>query len=79
MSEGLLWKLRRELEIRNLSKKTVNLYIYSVEKFLEYSKNKGLNENTVKDYVQKQIHYKNPSTVAHNVFAISFFFDKVLK
>lgn len=78
MSEGLLSKLKRELEIRNFSKKTIKSYMYSVIKFLEYSKEKGLNENNVKDFIQKEIKIKEPSSVAHSIFAISFFFEKVL-
>ncbi len=79
MLRGLLNKLQRELEIRNFSKRTIKSYIYFVSKFLEYAENKGLNENVVKDYIQKEIKQKNPSTIAHSVFALSFFFDKVLK
>ena len=51
---GLLKKLNRELEIRNFSSKTVEGYIYSVGKFLDYSKNKGLNEDVVKDFIAKK-------------------------
>jgi len=78
MSKGLLLKLKRELEIRNFSKKTVKSYLHSVKQFLDSSINKGLNENAVKDYIQKELKTKNPSSVAHSVFAISFFFDKIL-
>ena len=78
MSEGLLKKLKQELEIRNFSKRTIKSYTHHVRKFLEYSKNKGLNEKIVKDFVQQEIKIKNPSTVAHSIFAISFFFERVL-
>jgi len=76
---GLLLKLKKELEIRNFSKQTVKGYIYSVRKFLEYSKNKGLNENNVKDYIQKNLKKKNSSSVSKDLFAIKFFFSNVLK
>ncbi len=76
---GLLLKLKQELEIRNFSKQTVKGYIYSVEKFLEYSKGRGLNESSVKDYVQIGLKHKNPSSMRKDLFAIKFFFDKVLK
>ena len=76
---GLLLKLKKELEIRNFSNKTVKGYIYSIEKFIEFSKNKGLNEDTVKDYVQLNLKKKNPSSVRKDLFAIKFFFDKILK
>lgn len=77
--EGLLLKLKRELEIRNFSNKTVKGYLYSVEKFLQFSKNKGLNENTVKDYIQLNLKKKNPSSVRKDLFSIKFFFDKILR
>ncbi len=74
----LLLKLKQELEIRNFSKKTVDGYIYSVERFLEYSKNMGLNENSVKNYVQKELKNKESSSVRRELFAIKFFFESVL-
>jgi integrase/recombinase XerD len=74
----LLLKLKRELEIRNFSNKTVTSYIYSVEKFIEYSRVNGLNENCVKDYVQKNLRLKNSSSVRKDLFAIKFFFENVL-
>ena len=76
---GLLLKLKRELEIRNSSRQTVKGYIYSVEKFLGFSKNKGLNEESVKDYIQKNLKNQNPSSVRKDLFAIKFFFENVLK
>jgi len=47
MSKGLVEKLKRELEIINSSQKTIKNYIYYVEKFLEYSKFREINENSV--------------------------------
>lgn len=79
MQEGLLNKLRMELEIRNFSKSTIKSYTHHVKKFLEFSQNKGLNENIVKEYIQREIKYKEPTSVSHSIFAISFFFDKILK
>jgi len=75
---GLLLKLKRELEIRNFSRQTIKGYIYSVEKFLEFSKKKGANEDTVKNYIQQNLQKKNPSSVRKDLFAIKFFFDKIL-
>ena len=72
-------KLVRELEIRNFSRKTVKSYVYSVQRFLEYSKNREMDENTVKDYIQQLIKKQNPSTVSANISAIGFFFENVLK
>jgi len=79
--EELIDKLKRELEIRNFSKKTVSSYIYSVEKFLGYSKTKGraLDEDCVKDYVQGLLKHQNPSSVSRNLSAVKFFFETVLK
>ena len=78
MSQGLLNKLKRELEIANSSRKTVKSYVYYVEEFLNYSWGKGLNENIVKDYIQLQIKKKDPSTVSSQISAIKFLFSKVL-
>jgi len=77
----LLSKLKRELEIRNFSKQTVKGYFYSVEKFLKYSnnQNKKSDENCVKDYIQQELKNKNPSSVRKDLFAIKFFFNKILK
>jgi len=77
--EGLLLKLKRELEIRNSSNRTIKGYLYSVNKFLEYSKDKGMNEEVVKDYTQQNLRSKNPSSVRRDLFAIKFFFENVLK
>jgi len=77
--EGLLIKLKRELEIKNSSSRTVQGYLYSVKRFLEYAEERGLNENTVRTYIQKNLKNKNPSSVRRDLFAIKFFFDKVLK
>lgn len=79
MSEGLLKKLVQELEIRNFSKSTIKSYINSVAKYLEYSNYKGINENSAREFIQKEIKTKNPSTISHEIFAIQFFFDKILK
>jgi len=71
-------KLKREFEIRNFSKKTIRSYLFFVNKFLEYTKKKELNEDTVKDYIQKIIYTKDPSTVSVQISAIKFFFEKIL-
>ncbi len=74
----MLVRLKQELEIRNFSKKTVKSYLNSVNQFLNYAKENELNQQKVKDYVQLEIKNKNPSTISHNIFAIQFFFDKIL-
>jgi len=77
--ESLLGKLKQELEIRNFSRQTVKGYLYSVRKFLDYSKDRNLNEGLVKDYIQINLKKKNPSSVRKDLFAIKFFFENVLK
>ena len=75
---GLLLRLKEELEIRNFSKKTVEGYVFSVGKFLEFTESKGPNEKTVRLYVVKNLERKNPSSVSKDLFAIKFFFANVL-
>ena len=75
----LLLKLEKELKVRNFSKETIKGYIYSVEKFLNYSVSEGINPNTVKNYIIKRLEKGNPSSVAKDSFAIKFFFEKVLR
>lgn len=76
---GLLVKLKQELEIRNFSKKTLKAYLYSVGKFIEFSKNYGLNEEAVKEFIQRNLERKNPISVRRDLFAIKFFFEFILK
>src|SRR3989344_9185407 len=76
--QEMLEKLKRELEIRNFSGKTIKSYVYATENFLNYTKNKSLNEDSLKDYLQILIKKQNPSTVSLNLSAIEFFFEKVL-
>ncbi|MBM3233403.1 integrase [Candidatus Pacearchaeota archaeon] len=76
--EEALQKLQQEIEIRNFSHKTLKSYTNSLNKFLNYLKNKQFSEQEVKDYIQIQIKTQAPSTIAHEIFAIQFFFEKVL-
>jgi len=76
--QGLLDKLKRELEILNFSKKTIKSYLYYVGNYLSFADKKGLNENSVKDFMQFEIKRRNPSTVSSELSAIKFFFEKVL-
>lgn len=76
--DGLLIKLRRELEIRNFSRKTIKSYMFHVENFLRYSCDKGLNENVVRNYIQGQLKKSNPSSVSLKLSTIKFFFENVL-
>ena len=76
--QGLLLKFRDELKIRNFSRKTVKSYMHAIKYFLKFASGKGLNEEVVREYVIKCLGKKNPSTVSHDISAITFFFDKVL-
>lgn len=75
---GLLQKLKKELELRNFSKETVRGYLYSVQKFIEYSENRGINEDVAKDYIIYKLRKQNSSSVAKDAFAIKFFFENVI-
>ncbi len=76
---GLLIKLKDELELRNYSRQTIKSYLYCVEKYLDYSKYKGINENSAKEFLRKELKIKNPATVSLSSSAIQFFFKEVLK
>lgn len=47
---GLLFKLNNKLELRNYSKQSIKSYLYYVEKYLDYTKNFGINENSAKKF-----------------------------
>jgi integrase/recombinase XerD len=77
--QGLLNKLETELKLRNYSYKTVKSYIYEINRFLTYSKDKGLNEETVKIYILGKLKKENPTSVSKKVSIICFFFENILK
>lgn len=74
----LLARLDVELKLRNFSPKTVKSYLYEVENFLNAT-GASLNEDAVKNYILGKLERKNPSTVAHTLSILAFFFEKVLK
>ncbi|MEA3248070.1 MAG: tyrosine-type recombinase/integrase [Nanoarchaeota archaeon] len=76
---GLIIKLENELKLRGYSRESIKSYIYSVKKYLDYSKSKGINENSVKEYLRNQLRTKNPATVSLISSSIQFFFKEVLK
>ncbi|MEJ2268082.1 MAG: tyrosine-type recombinase/integrase [Nanoarchaeota archaeon] len=53
--------------------------MFSVDKFLKYSSDIGINEKTFKQYILEKLSKQNPSTVAKDLFAIKFFFENILK
>lgn len=77
--DGLLRKLEIELKLRNYSSKTVKAYIYETKRFIEYAKEKGLNEEVVREYVLRKLKRDNPSSVSKCVSVLVFFFDKILR
>jgi integrase/recombinase XerD len=76
--DGLVRKLEVELKLRNFSKRTIKPYLYETRKFLEYSREKGINEEVAREYILKKLDTKNPSTVSQLLSILTFFFDKVL-
>jgi len=76
---GLLRKLEIELKLRNYSKTTLKAYLNETRKFLEYAKEKGINEKVAREYFLRQIERNNPTTVSHNVSIIKFFFENILR
>ncbi|MCK5476955.1 MAG: tyrosine-type recombinase/integrase [Candidatus Aenigmarchaeota archaeon] len=76
--ENYILELEKELKLRNFSKKTIKSYIFVVNQFLKYSEGKELNEETVKSYILKNLENHDPSTVAHSISVISFFFEKII-
>jgi len=76
---GLLIKLKNELELRNYSKQSIKSYLYYVEKYIDYSKNQGINENSAKEFLMLQLQTKNPATASLISSAIQFFFKEILK
>ena len=77
--EAQLAMLKQHLEIRNFSKKTIKSYVNAVSHFLDYAQEEELTEQNAKDYVQRQMQKKEPSSVAHDIFALVYFFKHVLE
>jgi integrase/recombinase XerD len=76
--DGLVKKLEIELKLRNYSSKTVKSYIYETERFIEFSRGKGLNENVVREYVLRRLEKDNPTSVSKSISVLVFFFEHVL-
>ena len=79
MQQGLLKKLEENLRLRNYSKETIKGYLLYVRKYLEFAKNKGINAESAKEFILKQLDKKEPASVSHSVFALKYFFKKILK
>lgn len=77
--EVLMSKLKQDLEIRNFSRKTIKSYTSAVSRFLDYAQDKELTEQCARDHVQQQMQKKEPSSMAHDIFAIIYFFRHILQ
>lgn len=77
--DNLLKKLEENLKFKNYSKETIKSYLNHVKKYLEFAKDKGLNEESAKKYLLNKLSKNEPSSVAHNIFAIKYFFREVLQ
>jgi len=75
---GLLKKLEENLKLHNYSKETIKSYLCQVKKYLEYSKNKGINSESARQFLLNKLSKNNPASVGHNVFAIKYFFREIL-
>lgn len=75
---GLLTKLEENLKLKNYSKETIKSYLYQIRSYLEYAKDRGINQQSAKEFLLKKISTNNPSSIGHNVFAIKYFFREIL-
>jgi site-specific recombinase XerD len=75
---GLLIKLEKELKLKGFSRKTIKSYIYESGNFLKYAESKGVSKETFEDYILRDLEKKNPSSVAHTISILVFFFNRVL-
>jgi len=76
---GLLKKLEENLKLKNYSKETIKSYLFLVEKYLKYSKDKGINPESAKEFLLIKLSINNPASAGHNVFAIKYFFKEILR
>ena len=76
--EGLLRKLKENLKLKNYSNETIKGYLNHVKNYLEFSKSKGINKESAKDFLIGKLNKNSPASVGHNVFAIKYFFKEIL-
>jgi site-specific recombinase XerD len=76
--EGLLRKLEENLKLKNYSKETIRSYLNQIKKYLEFSKDKGINQESAKQFLLKRLSINEPASVGHNVFALKYFFKEIL-
>lgn len=70
-------KFVRELKLRNYSEKTMESYLFSIKKMLDYSNGKYLEQKLIEDYIIKKLEKEKPTSVRKDLFAIKFFFKCV--
>lgn len=76
--KDLLDKLEKEIKLRGFSKRSVKSYLYETENFLNFANSREINKEIFEEYILRKLERKNPSSVAHSISIITFFFDKVL-
>ena len=76
---GLLKKLEENLLLKNYSKQTIKSYLFVIGKYLEFSKDIGVNSDSAKQFVIGKLTKDEPASVSHNVFALKYFFREILK
>jgi site-specific recombinase XerD len=76
--QGLLKKLEENLKLKNYSKETIKSYLSQIEKYLEFSKNEGINLESAKKFLLKKLSINKPASVGHSVFALKYFFKEIL-
>jgi len=77
--EKLLKKLEENLKLRNYSKETIKSYLLKTKKYLSFSKKSGIDEKRAKKFILKELKGKEPSSIAHTVFVLKYFFKNILK
>lgn len=77
--QGLLKKLEENLKLKNYSKETIKGYLNHVKKYLEFSRDKGINQESAKNFFILELKKKEPASVRHSIFAIKYFFGEILK
>jgi len=72
--------LEENLILKNYAKQTIKGYIIHVKKYLEsnITKKEGINPESVKKFILKELEKKEPSSVSHSIFAIEYFFNNVM-
>jgi integrase/recombinase XerD len=77
-NNDFLKKLEENLKLKNYSKQTIKGYSNQVKKYLKFSENKAINEETAKEFLLNQLKKNQPASVGHNVFALKYFFKEIL-